>query len=99
MDQQAIPLITMKMEMAVALASVASAYGFVAPSSFTGQMVAPTTSSSSSIEMAFGRSPKKAPPAKGPVSKGGSFEGELGAQPPLGFYDPAGLLKNADQER
>eukprot|EP01036_Dinobryon_divergens_P031132 gene31132-40483_t len=27
------------------------------------------------------------------------FEGELGAQPPLGFWDPLGLLKNADQER
>lgn len=28
-----------------------------------------------------------------------SFESELGAQPPLGFWDPIGLLKNADQER
>ena len=27
------------------------------------------------------------------------FEGALGAQPPLGFWDPLGLLKNADQER
>merc|ERR1712087_670021 len=28
-----------------------------------------------------------------------AFEGELGSQPPLGFYDPLGLLDDADQER
>eukprot|EP00640_Fibrocapsa_japonica_P007487 CAMPEP_0113940506 /NCGR_PEP_ID=MMETSP1339-20121228/6615_1 /TAXON_ID=94617 /ORGANISM="Fibrocapsa japonica" /LENGTH=192 /DNA_ID=CAMNT_0000944361 /DNA_START=198 /DNA_END=776 /DNA_ORIENTATION=- /assembly_acc=CAM_ASM_000762 len=28
-----------------------------------------------------------------------SFESELGAQPPLGFFDPLGLLKEADEER
>ena len=28
-----------------------------------------------------------------------AFESELGAQPPLGFFDPLGLLTNADQER
>jgi hypothetical protein len=28
-----------------------------------------------------------------------SFEDALGAQPPLGFWDPLGLLKDADQER
>lgn len=28
-----------------------------------------------------------------------SFEAELGAQPPLGFWDPLGLLKEADQGR
>ena len=28
-----------------------------------------------------------------------AFEGELGAQPPLGFFDPLGLLDEADQER
>ena len=28
-----------------------------------------------------------------------SFEDALGAQPPLGFWDPLGLLANADQER
>ena len=28
-----------------------------------------------------------------------AFESELGAQPPLGFWDPLGLLDNADQER
>jgi len=27
-----------------------------------------------------------------------AFESELGAQPPLGFYDPLGFLDNADQE-
>ena len=27
------------------------------------------------------------------------FSSELGAQPPLGFWDPLGLLKEADQER
>jgi hypothetical protein len=27
------------------------------------------------------------------------FENELGAQAPLGFWDPLGLLKNADQDR
>jgi len=28
-----------------------------------------------------------------------SFESEIGAQPPLGFWDPLGLLNDADQER
>merc|ERR1712137_461956 len=28
-----------------------------------------------------------------------AFEGELGVQPPLGFFDPLGLLVDADQER
>lgn len=28
-----------------------------------------------------------------------AFEGELGAQPPIGFFDPLGLLDGADQER
>ncbi|CAK9251138.1 unnamed protein product [Sphagnum jensenii] len=28
-----------------------------------------------------------------------SFENALGAQPPLGFWDPLGLLKDADQAR
>ncbi|KAK1732931.1 fucoxanthin-chlorophyll a-c binding protein [Skeletonema marinoi] len=28
-----------------------------------------------------------------------AFENELGAQPPLGFYDPFGMLDDADQER
>ncbi|CAM9973366.1 unnamed protein product [Discosporangium mesarthrocarpum] len=87
------PLIikTMKMEMAVALASVASASAFVAPSGFGGASVtqrAPT--STSTLSMAA---------KKGPVPKESSFESEIGVQAPLGFYDPAGLLKNADQER
>ncbi|KAL3908412.1 MAG: hypothetical protein SGILL_008490 [Bacillariaceae sp.] len=28
-----------------------------------------------------------------------AFENEIGAQPPLGFYDPLGLLNDSDQER
>uniref|UniRef100_A0A7S2EDS0 Plastid light harvesting protein n=1 Tax=Ditylum brightwellii TaxID=49249 RepID=A0A7S2EDS0_9STRA len=28
-----------------------------------------------------------------------AFEDELGAQPPLGFFDPLGMLADADQER
>jgi hypothetical protein len=28
-----------------------------------------------------------------------SYENAIGAQPPLGFWDPLGLLKDADQER
>ena len=27
------------------------------------------------------------------------FRGEIGAQPPLGFWDPLGILNDADQER
>lgn len=83
------------MEVAVAFASVASACAFVAPSAFTSQVIVPSATSSSSLQMAA----KKAPAKKGPVSKGSSFESAIGAQPPLGFYDPAGLLTNADQER
>ena len=41
--------------------------------------------------------------APAPVAKTTSslsaFENELGAQPPLGFYDPLGFLDGADQER
>ena len=40
--------------------------------------------------------------APAPVAKTTSainaFESELGAQPPLGFYDPLGFLDRADQE-
>merc|ERR1719203_2023337 len=28
-----------------------------------------------------------------------AFESELGVQPPLGFFDPLGLLTDADQEK
>ena len=28
-----------------------------------------------------------------------SFENEIGAQPPLGFFDPLGYLEGEDQER
>ena len=28
-----------------------------------------------------------------------NYENEIGAQPPLGFWDPLGLLKNANQGR
>jgi hypothetical protein len=28
-----------------------------------------------------------------------SFKEAIGAQPPLGFFDPLGLLKDADEER
>eukprot|EP00814_Leptocylindrus_danicus_P012830 CAMPEP_0116030932 /NCGR_PEP_ID=MMETSP0321-20121206/17178_1 /TAXON_ID=163516 /ORGANISM="Leptocylindrus danicus var. danicus, Strain B650" /LENGTH=62 /DNA_ID=CAMNT_0003505891 /DNA_START=357 /DNA_END=541 /DNA_ORIENTATION=+ len=28
-----------------------------------------------------------------------AFESEIGAQPPLGFFDPLGMLADADQER
>lgn len=79
------------MELAVALTSVASACAFVAPSAFNGGVVSQQAkASSSSLTMAA---------KKGPVSSGGNFESAIGAQPPLGFYDPAGLLTNADQER
>ena len=41
--------------------------------------------------------------APAPVAKSASalsaFESELGAQAPLGFFDPLGLLDDADQER
>jgi Chlorophyll A-B binding protein len=35
----------------------------------------------------------------GSVATAMSFESEIGAQPPLGFFDPLGLLKDADQAR
>ena len=41
--------------------------------------------------------------APAPAAKTGSslaaFESELGSQPPLGFYDPLGMLDGADQDR
>lgn len=45
---------------------------------------------------------KKAAPVKKQLAfatSSGSFESELGAQAPLGFFDPLGLLDNADQAR
>jgi len=38
-------------------------------------------------------------PAKSSSAMKMSFESEIGAQPPLGFWDPLGLLEDADQER
>ena len=42
-------------------------------------------------------------PVKAPVSRSSvvtkAFETEIGAQQPLGFWDPLGLLENADQVR
>ena len=38
-------------------------------------------------------------PAAKTTSALNAFESELGAQPPLGFFDPLGLLDGADQER
>eukprot|EP00903_Cladosiphon_okamuranus_P021461 g19729.t1 len=40
-----------------------------------------------------------ATPAKSSSAMKMSFESEIGAQPPLGFWDPLGLLADADQER
>merc|ERR1719199_21866 len=41
--------------------------------------------------------------APAPVAKTAAplkaFEGEIGAQAPLGFFDPLGMLDDADQER
>jgi hypothetical protein len=37
--------------------------------------------------------------AKSNGLKMANFENEIGVQPPLGFWDPLGLLKDADQER
>merc|ERR1719517_426159 len=39
-----------------------------------------------------------APTAKTPTALN-AFESELGVQPPLGFFDPLGLLDDADQDR
>jgi len=36
---------------------------------------------------------------KAPTTALNAFEEELGVQPPLGFFDPLGLLNDADQER
>ena len=43
---------------------------------------------------AFGGRAKAAPAMAAPT-----FENAIGAQPPLGLWDPLGLLKDADQER
>lgn len=40
-----------------------------------------------------------APAAAAQLSSLKSFEGEIGSQPPIGFWDPLGLLDDADQER
>jgi len=37
--------------------------------------------------------------SKSSVATQMAFENELGVQPPLGFWDPLGLLNDADQER
>merc|ERR1712060_709124 len=40
-----------------------------------------------------------APTSKATATALNAFESELGSQPPLGFWDPLGLLDNADQEK
>jgi prolyl-tRNA editing enzyme YbaK/EbsC (Cys-tRNA(Pro) deacylase) len=40
-----------------------------------------------------------APRAAAPKTVMAAFESELGAQPPLGCWDPLGILENADQDR
>merc|ERR1719464_2545187 len=40
-----------------------------------------------------------APVARTASTSLSAFESELGVQPPLGFFDPLGLLDDADQER
>jgi hypothetical protein len=47
---------------------------------------APTTTSSKHVVTA-------------PTTTLHAFEGEIGAQPPLGFFDPLGILDGADQAR
>merc|ERR1712019_131244 len=37
--------------------------------------------------------------SKSSVATNMAFENELGVQPPLGYWDPLGLLTDADQER
>ena len=44
---------------------------------------------------AFGGRAKAAPA----MAAAPTFENAIGAQPPLGLWDPLGLLKDADQER
>mmetsp|Transcript_14320 Transcript_14320/g.29488 ORF Transcript_14320/g.29488 Transcript_14320/m.29488 type:complete len:203 (+) Transcript_14320:121-729(+) len=48
----------------------------------------------------FGSAAAFAPAQTGKATSAlNAFESELGAQPPLGFFDPLGLLDDADQER
>lgn len=69
--------------------------------------VAPKVKASSPFTFGKKAAPVKAAPVKAaPVKKVkavsasvGAFESELGAQAPLGFFDPLGLLDNADQAR
>jgi hypothetical protein len=67
---------------------VASASAFLAPSA------APVTSVAVGI---FGK--KKAAAKKVATPKFIGYDGELGAQAPLGFWDPLGMLTGVDQER
>lgn len=67
------------------------------------------TASQSTSLAAVKKAPVKTPVKKAPVKKAapakkvakkvavGSFEDALGAQPPLGFYDPLGLVADGDQ--
>jgi hypothetical protein len=47
---------------------------------------------------AFAPAAEKAAPSSS-TALGMAFENELGAQMPLGFYDPLGIVANADQEK
>lgn len=53
------------------------------------------------LALAFASAAAFAPPAARTTPKTvvHAFESEIGAQPPLGFWDPLGLLADADQER
>ena len=60
---------------------------------------APAQTASQTTALSAAKKPVAKKGAKKVVAKksGGSFEDELGAQAPLGFYDPLGLVTDVDQ--
>ena len=57
------------------------------------------TPESPMIPISDAPAPAPSPSPVRPKTKMGSYASAMGAQPPLGFFDPLGLLKDADQAR
>jgi hypothetical protein len=73
----------MKCELAALAMAISSASAFVAPSAFSGAQLSTRVASKSTMSMAYPE----------------DWASVEGAQAPLGFFDPLGLLNGADQDR
>ena len=101
----------MTMKSIIFAAAIASAAAFAPATTSTGKTFTALQATKKAAPAKVAPKAKAAPVKKAAVkaspvkkvkavsSSVGAFESELGAQAPLGFFDPLGLLDNADQAR